>query len=314
MDPIERVQRQQARLFDEVLPAFIDRFFSGDGHELRFHLKDASARHDLSAIDGAPPPGDDALERAHFVRVNCPVDVWPDAPNGETWLADYLQTSLESGGVVLWTRRVVVLASVLATHDDDELFWALFDAYGRYFDAMAGETSSTTSHDARKRDTRARVWRATKWIAGATVVLTCAIVAAASAPSDEPRRPTRAAPATTSANEQRARDDQAAAALSRRIHDAAARQLGPREAMDAIGGAPLLPDDPLMAHLALDADPDVAGAQAAPADAVLTLLWLRPGAFSPLRFSGLTWDALGVVHVVDVSDANSLAPVAHTTP
>ena len=80
MDFVERVERQHARLFEVVLPAFIERYLSGDGHALRFQLKAASARRDLSALDGGPPPGDAALERAHFVRVNCPLETWAEAP------------------------------------------------------------------------------------------------------------------------------------------------------------------------------------------------------------------------------------------
>lgn len=316
MDFVERVQRQQARLFEGVLPAFIERYLSGDGHELRFQLKEAAARRDLSALDGGPAPKDAALERAHFVRLNCPLEVWADPPEGEAWRAEYLQGSTESGDVVTWTRRVVVCASGLAAADDDELFWALFAAYVRYFDAVAGDAASPTRTDARRRDARARAWRVTKWAAGVTAVLACVVVAAASAPSDdEPRRPpTLAASARVDLEQQRQRDAREAAALSRRVHDAAAKQLGPREAIDAVGGAPFLPDHPLVAGVDLGPDPEVPHAQAAPADAVLTLLWLRPGALSPLRFTGLSWDARGAVHAVDLSDANALKPVATTTP
>lgn len=319
VDFVERVQRQQARLFEAVLPAFIERYLAGDGHELRFQLREASARRDLTVLDGGPAPGDAALERAHFVRLNCPLEVWADAPQGETWRAEYLQGSTESGDIVTWTRRVVLCANGFdanAERLDDELFWALFGAYVRYFDAVAGGAASPTRKDARRRDARARAWRVTKWTAGVTAVVACAVVAAASAPSDdEPRRPPPlAASASANAEQQRQSDAREAAALSRRIHDAAAKQLGPREAMDAVGGAPFLPDHPLVAGVDLGPDPEVRGAQAAPADAVLTLLWLRPGAFSPVRLTGLSWDARGEVHVVDLSNANALKPVATTTP
>lgn len=322
MDFVERVQRQQARLFDGVLPAFIERYLSGDGHELRFQLKEAIARRDLSALDGRPPPGDAALERAHFVRVNCPLETWAQPPEGEAWRAEYLQGSTESAGIVTWSRHVVVCASGFTANGwaderlDDELFWALFAAYVRYFDAVAGDAASATRADARRRDARARLRRVMKWTVGAAVVATCGVVAAVSAPSgDEPRqRPPLATSARANAEQQRQRDAREAAALSRRIHDAADRQLAPREAMEAVGGAPLLPEHPLVAGVDLGEDPDVPGAQAAPVDAVLTLLWLRPGALSPLRFTGLAWDARGAVHVVDVSNANRLKPVATTAP
>lgn len=73
MDVVDAVQRQEARLFEQVLPAFIARFFRGDGHELLFHLKSAAAARSLAAIADCGPPSDAALERARFVRVNCPV-------------------------------------------------------------------------------------------------------------------------------------------------------------------------------------------------------------------------------------------------
>lgn len=77
-----------------------------------------------------------------------------------------------------------------------------------------------------------------------------------------------------------------------------------------MGQQPFVQGDGLLAGVHLVADPSVAGAQAPSPNALLTLLWLRPEAAAPLRFIGLSWDVAGVVRRVDLSEENSLKPVA----
>lgn len=313
MDFVDRVQRQQARLFDEVLPAFIDRFYAGDGHELLFELVDAAARRDLSAVAGLTAPGDAALERAHFVRIQCPIALWPDElESGGAWLAQYAHDGQAF-------RQVLVQPSAFAAQGwsgdrlDDELFWALFAGYLQYFEATARAPSSATRAEARRRDRAARGWRAAKWSALVAVVVGCVAVAGLTATRAAPS-PREGSSGAKSADLEAAKQAEArrAAELSRRVREAVARRLSPEAALAAVGPQALLPTDPFLAHLELVADPDVPGARAPSADAVLTLLWLRPGSFSPLRLTGMSWDADGGVRAVDVSDANFLVPVGST--
>ncbi len=199
------------RYFDEVLPAFVDRFYRGAGREFLWRLLDAHDRKDLSAIAGvgARPR---ARKLARRVRAQCPLEVveaaWPPAElaafGGQPALVlglfghdeVYVRETVAVNRTVHSERRVSIFyGSFLALGWDDarvreEIFWTVFHEYVHYFESFLLRREQVLrgreEADARVRaldlahsrrlDRRAQAWRAVRWSFGLAALAGCLAV------------------------------------------------------------------------------------------------------------------------------------------
>lgn len=314
---------ERGRYFLQVLPAFIDAYFRGDGSEFLWRLLDAHDRRSLAAIDTVVP-GKRALKQAANALKQCPPILHEHIGGNVLGLftqQDLIQPLALGGQQHAGSdRRVEIFGGALLeagfVTDEalrTEIFWTLFHEYIHYFESfllkreqpLAGrergiDVDLGTLVQAQQRDRRAVRWKWIKGTLGALVVLGCLGMAAlpaiehALAPPPAPEPVGDLAAEKRSEEERLARDAQNEQRLLEAIAVVQSVQVDPRD-VELVAPAPIYdsthprPREVLVLSRLIP-DPKVPGSVLASEKATAQIWWMRPGLTFPPRLVGLAWE------------------------